>query len=151
LYHCALARAKADWFVGLNVTRALTTKFNAQLSAGRVQTPTLALIVEREEQISKFVAKQYYNIKIKLDGFFMLYHDKKSQTRIFDKNIAENLRNNLKGKDVIITKAQKTDKKESVPMLYDLTELQRDANKRYNFSSKANLANMQDLYEDIRF
>ena len=147
LYFCALARAKADWLVGLNVTRALTTKFNAQLSAGRVQTPTLALIVDREEQIRKFVPQQYFNIRIKLDGFYMLYHDKKNQTRIFDKNIAEQVKNSLKGNETKIIKSQKTEKRESIPMLYDLTELQRDANKRYNFSAKQTLQIMQSLYE----
>jgi len=147
LYKSALARAKADWFVGLNVTRALTCKYNAQLSAGRVQTPTLALIVEREEEIRKFTPVPYYNVKVNLDGFNMLYKDKNKQTRIFDKAAAEKVASSVKGASVRITRADRKQKKEGAQMLYDLTELQRDCNKRYNLSAKQTLSCMQKLYE----
>lgn len=147
LYKSALARAKADWFVGLNVTRALTCKHNAQLSAGRVQTPTLALIVEREEEIRRFRPTPYYNVKISLDGFNMIYKDKAKQTRIFDKAEADGVMAKVKGGALKITRVDKKLKREGAPMLYDLTELQRDCNKRYNFSAKQTLSCMQRLYE----
>ena len=85
LYHSARARSVADWVVGLNVTRALTCKYNAQLSAGRVQTPTLALIVDREEEIRKFQPKEFYTVFVKLNGFTATWRDKNGQARIFSK------------------------------------------------------------------
>ena len=91
LYRCAQARAEADWLVGLNVTRALTCKYNAQLSAGRVQTPTLAMIVEREQQIKKFVPKDYYIVRADLGKFFVTYQNDKKQTNIFEKQKAKEI------------------------------------------------------------
>ena len=85
LYYSAESRAIADWLVGLNVTRALTCKYNAQLSAGRVQTPTLAMIVEREEEISKFKPVEYYNIYIKVKGIDFIYTVNNVGAKIFDK------------------------------------------------------------------
>jgi DNA topoisomerase-3 len=92
LYLAAECRAEADWLVGLNVTRALTCKYNAQLSAGRVQTPTLAMVVERENEIKKFVPKDYWTIKAMTNGFSLRWQDKNSgQTPIFDKNRVDEL------------------------------------------------------------
>lgn len=147
LYMSAQSRAEADWLVGLNVTRALTCKFNAQLSAGRVQTPTLALIVHREEEIRKFVPKDYYTVKADLGKFFAAWHDPKNQTGIFDKEKAEAIAQKIKGKTFKITEIKKTFGSTPPPMLYDLTELQRDANKLYQYSPKQTLNIMQRLYE----
>lgn len=147
LYHSAVCRAEADWLVGLNVTRALTCKFNAQLSAGRVQTPTLAMIVAREEEIKKFKPVEYQVMKIKSDGFDLQYINEKQQSQIFDKEKAQQIANELKGQKLIIADVKKTRKKELPPLLYDLTELQRDANKRFGYSAKQTLNIMQSLYE----
>lgn len=148
LYYSALCRAEADWLVGLNVSRALTCKFNAQLSAGRVQTPTLAMIVQRENEITKFVPKPYYYITANLKGFNVVWKDKNSnQSRIFDKEKAEAITQKISGKTAKILEVKKELKRESPPLLYDLTELQRDANKRFSFSAKHTLDLMQKLYE----
>lgn len=149
LYHSAQSRAEADWLVGLNVTRALTCKHNAQLSAGRVQTPTLAMIVKREEEIKKFVSKDYYFIHAEFGGFNGVWEDKKSrQSRISDKERADFIFNHVKGKDGKIIELKRDAKREAPPLLYDLTELQRDANIRYGFSAKQTLNLMQRLYEE---
>lgn len=147
LYHSAQARAEADWLVGLNVTRALTCRFNAQLSAGRVQTPTLALIVQREEEIRNFRSKDFYNVNADLGNFFVTWKDSKNQTTIFDKERAEAIIQKIKNSSFKVTSLNRTPKSTPVPMLYDLTELQRDANKIYGFSAKQTLNIMQNLYE----
>lgn len=147
LYRSAKCRAEADWLVGLNVTRALTCHHNAQLSAGRVQTPTLAMIVEREEEIKKFIPKDYAQLQVKLDGFMMLYRDEKNNPRIFDMEKARVMEQKLKKGSIHIEQVEKTMKQESQPQLYDLTSLQQDANKRFGFSAKETLNIMQDLYE----
>lgn len=147
LYRSAVCRAEADWLVGLNVTRALTCKFNAQLSAGRVQTPTLAMIVAWEEEIKKFKPMEYQQMKIETTGFTMQYVNEKQQPQLFDKVKAAKIVADVKGKELSITEVKKNRKKELPPMLYDLTELQRDANKRFGFSAKQTLNLMQSLYE----
>ncbi len=147
LYHSAQARAEADWLVGLNVTRALTCKYNARLSAGRVQTPTLAIIVERENAIRKFVPKDYFNVKADLGTFTVTYRDENGQTSIASREAAESIAGRVKGKDFTLSKLSKTNKKTPPPALYDLTELQRDANKQYGLSPKETLSIMQSLYE----
>lgn len=147
LYMSAQSRAEADWLVGLNVTRALTCKFNAQLSAGRVQTPTLSLIVQREDEIRHFVPKDYYTVRADLGRFFATWHDAKNQTSISDKARAEAIAAKIKGKQFRIVEIKKTFGSTPPPMLYDLTELQRDANKLYQYSPKQTLNIMQRLYE----
>jgi len=147
LFRSAQARAEADWLVGLNVTRALTCKFGAQLSAGRVQTPTLALIVDREEEIKKFVPKEYYTVTVKTPDFSATWRDSKGNARIFDKEKAEALAAAVRGKTGILTNVTKSYKHTPPPAAYDLTELQRDANKRYAYSAKETLSLMQSLYE----
>lgn len=147
LYHSAQARAEADWLVGLNTTRALTCKYNAQLSAGRVQTPTLALIVKREEEILAFQPKDYYSVQAIFKGFNATFRDKKNNTRFSDKAFAEKIAESAKGKKGIVSKVEKTAKKTPPPAAYDLTELQRDANKKYGYSAKQTLSLMQSLYE----
>ncbi len=147
LYYSALSRAEADWLVGLNVTRALTCKHNAQLSAGRVQTPTLAMIVMREEEIRKFIPKEFYGICASLETFNLHWRGKDGSAKTFDKSFAENLSDSLLGKDALIVKVEKKEKKEAPPLLYDLTELQRDGNRRFGYSAKKTLSIMQKLYE----
>jgi DNA topoisomerase III len=148
LYKAAQCRAEADWLIGLNVTRALTCKYNAQLSAGRVQTPTLALIVQRENEIKSFIPKDYWTIEAKVNEFNLLWRDKSSSnTQLFDKEKAEVIVAKLKGQTGEITDIKKEAKSELPPLAYDLTELQRDANKRYGYSAKQTLSIMQTLYE----
>lgn len=147
LYRSARSRAEADWLVGLNVTRALTCKHNAQLSAGRVQTPTLALIVKREEEIAKFVPKDYYTVVAKFDGFTATYKDSKNQARFFDAAAAETIARTVDGKRGTLTEIKKEYRHQAPPAAYDLTELQRDANKKYAYSAKQTLSLMQSLYE----
>ena len=101
LYRSAQARSEADWLVGLNVTRALTCKYNAQLSAGRVQTPTLALIVRREEEIKKFQPKEFWGISAKLQGFNATWRDQKGNASTFDRERAETLLKKLEAKGCI--------------------------------------------------
>ena len=147
LYYSAQARAEADWLVGLNTTRALTCKYNAQLSAGRVQTPTLALIVKREEEILAFQPKDYYSIQAVFKSFNATFRDKKNNTRFSDKAFAEKIAEACKDKKGTVVKVEKTAKKTPPPAAYDLTELQRDANKKYGYSAKQTLSLMQSLYE----
>jgi len=148
LFYSAQSRSEADWLVGLNVTRALTCKFNAQLTAGRVQTPTLAMIVERENEIRKFVPKDYWGINAAFEGFTVQWQDKATgQTRIFDKKKAEDIVAKVTGQTGQIIEVKKESKRELPPLAYDLTELQRDANKRFGYSAKQTLNIMQKLYE----
>ncbi|AGA70819.1 DNA topoisomerase III [Desulfitobacterium dichloroeliminans LMG P-21439] len=148
LYAAAECRAQADWYVGLNVTRALTCKYNAQLSAGRVQTPTLALVVEREKEIQKFVPKDYWTIHAQGQGYFLRWQDKSNgQSRIFDEQKVEKLLQRLTGKQGRLTEIKKEAKKDLPPQAYDLTELQRDANRKYGYSAKRTSSIMQQLYE----
>lgn len=149
LYHAAVCRAEADWLVGLNATRALTCKYNAQLSCGRVQTPTLAMIAKREEEIRKFVPKPYYGLQLQTEGVVFTWKDEKSGSyRSFQKERIENIQKKLSGKKLQIIKADTKVKKQGAPQLYDLTQLQREANQRFGFSAKETLNIMQRLYEN---
>ncbi len=149
LYQAAVARAESDWIVGMNATRALTTKYNASLSCGRVQTPTLAMIAKREEEIKNFKPVPYYGLIGKVNGMTITWKDSKSggQTT-YDKNRIEDVLNSVKGKNGTVVEVKSTMKKSYSPGLYDLTELQRDANTRYDFSAKETLNIMQRLYEN---
>lgn len=147
LYASAVARSEADWYVGLNATRALTTKFNAQLSSGRVQTPTLGMIAAREEEIRSFRSQTFYRLEAKQAGVIFAWQDGKNQSRLFDREKAEQLLKQLKGKQATVQKLEKTKKKQFAPQLYDLTELQQDANRMFGFSGKQTLSAMQNLYE----
>jgi len=149
LYQAAVARAEADWIVGMNATRALTCKYNASLSCGRVQTPTLAMIAKREEEIKKFIPVPYYGLIGRVNGMTITWKDHKSQGHTsFEKSRLEGLLKLVKGKDRVVTEVNSTMKKTYSPGLYDLTELQRDANIRYDFSAKDTLNIMQRLYEN---
>lgn len=149
LYDAAMCRAEADWLVGINATRALTCKYNAQLSCGRVQTPTLAMIAKREEAIKAFVPKSYYGLRAGKGSLTLTWKDKTSgSASSFQKERMEALLARLSGKDGVITQVKKTPKKNLPPLLYDLTELQREASRRFDYSAKETLNIMQRLYEN---
>ncbi|MGM9974545.1 MAG: DNA topoisomerase 3, partial [Clostridiaceae bacterium] len=148
LYRAAECRAEADWVVGLNVTRALTCKYNAQLSAGRVQSAALAMIVQREEEIASFKPQPYFNIQAKAKGFTLKWRDKNNNGNIYQEDKADKLLASLRGKDGIVADVTAINKKKFSPALYDLTELQRDANRIFGYSAKETLSIMQRLYEN---
>lgn len=149
LYAAAVARAEADWLVGINATRALTCKYNAQLSCGRVQTPTLAMIARREEEIKSFVPKEYFGMQVKANGISWTWMDSKSKsTRTFQKERMTELEKKLNGKQLNVTEIEKSSRKSFAPGLYDLTELQRDANQKFGYSAKETQNIMQRLYEN---
>ena len=148
LYASAVARAEADWIVGLNATRALTCKYNAQLSCGRVQTPTLAIIAKREEEIRNFQPKAFYGITATTDRFKLIWQDSKSKDiKVFEKLKCDKILASIANKPAEIIEVAKAYKKSYSPQLYDLTELQRDANKFFSYSAKETLSIMQRLYE----
>lgn len=148
LYKAAVCRAEADWLVGLNVTRALTCKYNAQLSAGRVQSPTLAMIVQREEDIKNFIPKDYYTITAKAKEFSLQWVDKNNYQSTFNEEVANKTLVKVRGQEASIIDVTESLKKKPAPALYDLTELQRDANKIWGYSAKQTLSIMQRLYEN---
>ncbi len=149
LYRAAAARAEADWLVGMNGTRALTCKYNAQLSCGRVQTPTLAIIAMREEEIRNFSPKEYYGITVQAGDMVWTWKDQKSGSfRTFQKEKAQEICQQVKNSSLTITSVTKKPKKTKAPGLYDLTTLQREANQKYGFSAKETLNIMQRLYEN---
>ncbi|MDG5855462.1 DNA topoisomerase III [Clostridium beijerinckii] len=150
LYKAAVCRAEADWLVGLNVTRALTCKYNAQLSAGRVQSPTLSMIVLREDEIRNFKPKTYYTLEGKTKGFNLAWVNKDNNSRIFDEEFANKIASKLKNSEGKIVNINEANKKKFSPALYDLTELQRDANKIWGYSAKQTLNIMQRLYENYK-
>ena len=150
LYKAAVCRAEADWLVGLNVTRALTCKHNAQLSAGRVQSPTLAMIVNREEEIRSFKPKTYYTLGANANGYKLSWVNKDNNSRIFDEEFAKKIESKLRSAEGKIVNIAEANKKKYAPALYDLTELQRDANKIWGYSAKQTLSIMQRLYENYK-
>ncbi len=147
LYRAAQCRAEGDWLVGLNITRALTVKYNAQLSAGRVQSATLNMIVEREETIKNFKPRLYYNLQVKTPQFVLTWQGPHGKN-ISSKETAEKILQKMKGKSAVIKDISKKPKKSYSPGLYDLTELQRDANRLFGLSPKETLNIMQRLYEN---
>jgi DNA topoisomerase III len=148
LYHSAVARSEADWYIGLNATRALTTKFNAQLNCGRVQTPVVAIVAAREDEIKNFKSQAFYGIEAQTaDQLKLTWQDAKGNGRSFDKEKIDAIVKKLGRKNAIVTEVEKKQKKSFSPGLYDLTELQRDANKIFGYSAKETLNIMQKLYE----
>ncbi len=148
LYASAVARAEADWIVGINGTRALTCKYNAQLSCGRVQTPTLAMVKKREEEIRNFKPKKFYGITIEGKGIKWIWQDKDAHDiKIFDKDKRDRILMSINNKNAEVSEVKKTYKKSFSPSLYDLTELQRDGNRFFGYSPKETLSIMQRLYE----
>lgn len=147
LYASAVARSEADWYIGLNATRALTTKFNAQLNCGRVQTPTVAMVATREDEIKSFKPQTYYGIEAQTDGLKLTWQDTNGNSLSFNKEKIDTIVKSLGRKDANIVSIERKAKKTFSPALYDLTELQRDANKIFGYSAKETLNIMQKLYE----
>ena len=147
LYQSGYSRSVADWLVGINATRALTCKYNAQLACGRVQTPTLAMIDKRETEIKNFQPKNYYGIEILSNNIYWSWLSNKNEKHIFNQNKIDNIIEQLQNSKLKITNITTNNQKSYAPLLYDLTELQRDANKIYGFSAKETLSIMQSLYE----
>lgn len=147
LYESARCRAEADWMIGLNVTRALTVKFGAQLSAGRVQTPTLGMIMNRENEIVNFRSQEYETLKADFGSFMATWRGKNGDARIFERQQTDTVKKKLEGQYGKVTQVKKSEKVEPHPLAYDLTELQRDANRKYGFSAKQTSNVLQRLYE----
>jgi DNA topoisomerase-3 len=162
LEQAARSRSEADWIVGMNATRAATirlrTSFDGAVSLGRVQTPTLAIITRREEEIRAFKPEPYWLV----DATFAAVEEKEdggertyigrfhagAKPRIATEDEALAIVAACRGKEGVITKLEKKEQREKAPMLYDLTSLQRDANTRYGFSARRTLAAGQRLYEE---
>lgn len=147
LYEAAESRAAADWYVGMNVTRALTCHYDAKLSAGRVQTPTLALMTQREDEIDAFSGQFYWTLKADFSNFTASYYPSEDSVRISEEQKAKQLEESLVGKEGTVTKLETVERSEQPPLAYDLTELQRDANNLLDFSAKQTLDTLQALYE----
>lgn len=148
LYYSAKCRSEADWLVGINASRAYTLKYDALLSIGRVQTPTLAIIVARQKEIDVFDSKEYYEVNTNYGNFggtwFLVDY---GETKIYEKEKAEEIANKVKGKNATVTKIENEEKRQPAPLLYDLTELQRDCNRKFGFSAQKTLTIAQSLYE----
>jgi len=148
LYASAVARSEADWIVGLNASRALTCQFNTSLSCGRVQTPTLEIIKSREDEIKSFVSETYYGIDIECkEGTFKWYSKHSNNTRSFKESEIDKIIMQINNKSFDVINVNAKLKKKYPQGLYDLTELQRDANRIFNYSAKETLSIMQKLYE----
>ncbi|MCI0129937.1 DNA topoisomerase 3 [Vagococcus sp. CY53-2] len=146
LYYSAVARAEADWLVGLNVTRALTVKYKDSLSAGRVQTPTLAMVRQQEEVIEKFRPETYFTLDAEYDGV-VGHLQLKNPRQYKERQALEDLVASFDGKSLMVEEIQVNEKTEYAPLPYDLTEIQREANQRYQYSAKKTLSIIQRLYE----
>lgn len=147
LYHSAKCRSEADWLVGMNATRAYTLRYHVLLSIGRVQTPTLALIVDKQKEINAFVSKDYYEIQTVFDGFHGFWIDEEEQTKIENEAVAKEISDKINAQDSLVTKVEKEEKRIPAPLLYDLTELQRECNRKFGYSAKKTLDIAQSLYE----
>lgn len=141
LYQSALCRAKADWIVGINATRLFSKLYNRTLNVGRVQTPTLAMLYERENSINNFQKEKYFNVHLKSVGLDAVREKVKEQGE------AENIRRDCDGKEAIVKSAKTERKTVNPPHLYDLTTLQREANRLYGFTAQQTLDYTQSLYE----
>lgn len=150
LAQAAVCRSRADWLVGMNLTRAYTKRLNSMLTLGRVQTPTLAMVVNRYLEIQNFVAKDYWEVNAVFSDFSALWFDPEASeypSRIDDGEKARELAERLKGKTAKVHSVKKSKKKQSPPSLYDLTTLQREANAKYSLTAADTLAALQTLYE----
>ena len=147
LYHSARCRADADWLIGMNATRAYTLRYGVLLSVGRVQTPTLSMLVSRRKEIDAFVPKTYYTVQADFGDYKGVYVDAKGEKKIDDREKAEEIAARASGSDAVVTEAARERKRERPPQLYDLTTLQREANAKLGFTAKKTLATAQKLYE----
>ena len=141
LRDAALCRAKADWLVGINATRLFSVLYHRTLNIGRVMSPTLALIVQRESEIYSFKPVPFYTVVLELPGFTV------SGERMANKAAAEQLKTNCQGAAATVKKVERKEKSEKPPALYDLTTLQRDANRLLGFTAQQTLDYLQSLYE----
>ena len=147
LYHSARCRADADWLIGMNATRAYTLRYDVLLSIGRVQTPTLSMLVKRRKEIDSFVPQTYYTVRADFGDYQGMYIGAKGEKRIDSREEAEAIAARVKGVQAVVTEATRERKTERPPLLYDLTTLQREANARFGFTAKKTLATAQKLYE----
>ncbi len=141
LYQSALCRQKADWLVGINATRLFSVLYHRTLNVGRVQTPTLAMLADRDWKISSFQKEKYHHVRLKVDGAEAV------SEKIADPAEAEQVKAACAGASVICTSVSHEQKKEQPPKLYDLTTLQREANRMFGYTAKQTLDYAQGLYE----
>lgn len=146
LYESANCRGIADWLVGLNATRLYSLKHKTKLSVGRVQTPTLAMIVNRHKEIMNFKPVKYYEVKASFEGYSGLWADAEGN-KINDEKKALVIVEKVRGKNGTVKKVETTDRSKANPLLYDLTQLQRDGNKLFGYSAMDTLDIAQSLYE----
>ncbi|HBV68112.1 MAG TPA: DNA topoisomerase III [Clostridiales bacterium] len=149
LYQSARARSEADWLVGINATRLFTVKYNRMLTIGRVQTPTLSLIVQRQKEIDNFVSQPFYEVAADCNMFTATWFNKDG-TRIDEQKKAEEIASRCRDKEATVTKLKTKRATVERPLLYDLTELQRDGNRRYGYSAEQTLDAAQNLYEKYK-
>jgi len=152
LYRSAQCRSQADWLVGMNASRAFTLRFDALLSIGRVQTPTLAILVKRHHEIAGFKPEEYYTVTAQFGDYSGQWFDEKAEDekkaqRIPTKEQADQIAKAVKGKAARVKSVSAERKKEMPPQLYDLTSLQREANKKLGFTADKTLKVAQELYE----
>lgn len=141
LHQAALCRSKADWIVGINATRLFSVLYQQTLNIGRVMTPTLALLVQREQEITIFVKTPFYTPELECGS--LTVSGQKQQSR----KEAENIRAACDGRPAVVTSVQRQEKEATPPKLYDLTTLQREANRLFGFTAQQTLDYMQSLYE----
>ncbi len=141
LYAAGLSRSKADWLVGMNGTRLFSVRYNSGLNIGRVQTPTLAMIVQRDYDVKNFVKQKYFTAELDCGAFTA------SSQRIDDEHKAESIADMCSGKTAVVSSVKKEMKSVNPPKLYDLTTLQREANRQYGYTAQQTLDLTQSLYE----
>jgi len=149
LYQSAKSRSEADWLVGINATRLFSVKYNQKLTIGRVQTPTLAMIVQRQHEIDNFVPEPFFEISANCGSFTATWYNEDG-TRLKEKEKAEEIIKKCENKEGLITKVTKKKATTERPLLYDLTELQRDGNKKYGYTAEQTLEAAQNLYEKYK-
>ena len=147
LYASARCRADADWLIGMNATRAYTIRYNVLLSIGRVQTPTLSMLVKRRREIDAFVPKPFYTVRADFGDYQGVYIDKKGERKLENEEAAQQIAQRVSGRSARVTQAAREHKSVWPPLLYDLTTLQREANAQLGFTAKKTLATAQKLYE----
>ncbi len=148
LYLSARCRSLADWLVGMNASRAFTLKYGALLSIGRVQTPTLALLVKRDNEIAAFVPEDYWVLTADFGDYTGQYIDPETkQARLSTKERADSIKKEVAGKTGVITECVREEKRVPTELLYDLTSLQREANRKYGYPADKTLNIAQSLYE----
>jgi len=151
LYESARCRSEADWLVGMNASRAFTLRYDALLSIGRVQTPTLALLVRRHHEIAAFTPKDYWTVTADFGDYTGQWLDEKTkEKRVYDVARAQDIAARTRGRQAVVESASREAKKEWPPYLYDLTSLQRDANRLLGFTAKKTLEVAQKLYEEYK-